>query len=196
MALRAAVDFETLNARNSELAALHETAVGLLERLDVDSVLHRDHAERLLARADAARVSRARRPGDRPAEDCGQARPARAGRASFVAARRGRRPGASGRRTARSRSTDYGAWDGRAEGFAETDFHATVAVPLRAGRRGRRRHRPGATQSRAGRSARPRSRSSSASRSSPRSRSRTRGSTRRCSRARSFTAASSTARPT
>ena len=28
---------------------------------------------------------------------------------------------------------DYAAWDGRAKGFAESEFHATVAVPLRAG---------------------------------------------------------------
>src|SRR4029453_1902645 len=41
IALRAARDFETLNARNSELDALHTTTVGLLERLDLDSVLTR-----------------------------------------------------------------------------------------------------------------------------------------------------------
>ena len=41
MALRAVRDFETLNARNSELDALHTTTVGLLERLDLDSVLTR-----------------------------------------------------------------------------------------------------------------------------------------------------------
>jgi PAS domain S-box-containing protein len=49
MALRAAVAFETLNARNGELAALHETAFGLLEKLDFDSVLRAivDNARRL-----------------------------------------------------------------------------------------------------------------------------------------------------
>jgi uncharacterized protein YigA (DUF484 family) len=39
MALRAAFDFETLNTRNNELAALHDTTLALLNRIDVDSVL-------------------------------------------------------------------------------------------------------------------------------------------------------------
>ena len=39
MALRAAVDFETVSRRNTELAALHETTVSLLAGLEVDQVL-------------------------------------------------------------------------------------------------------------------------------------------------------------
>jgi PAS domain S-box-containing protein len=39
MALRAAGDVKILNARNTELAALNETASGLLEKLDFDDVL-------------------------------------------------------------------------------------------------------------------------------------------------------------
>src|SRR5688500_3404066 len=49
MALRAAVGLETLNARNSELAALHATTFSLLEKLEFDSVLRAivDNARRL-----------------------------------------------------------------------------------------------------------------------------------------------------
>lgn len=38
-ALRTADDFETVRRRNAELAALHRTTLGLLDRLDLDSVL-------------------------------------------------------------------------------------------------------------------------------------------------------------
>jgi PAS domain S-box-containing protein len=39
MALRAAVDVETLNARKNELTALHDTALALLDRVNVDEIL-------------------------------------------------------------------------------------------------------------------------------------------------------------
>ena len=132
MALRAAVDFETLNARNSELAALHGTAVGLLERRDVDSVLTAimqsacslvgtPHGFLALVDPETDRLRTAVKLG--LLERVG---PALAARGQGVAGR-----------VWETNSTiaidDYGSWDGRAEGFAETDFHATVAVPLRAG---------------------------------------------------------------
>ena len=132
MALRAAVDFETLNARNTELAALHGTAVGLLERHDVDSVLTAimqsacslvgtPHGFLALVDPETDRLRTAVKLG--LLERVGP---------SLVA----RGEGIAGRVWATNSTIaidDYGAWDGRAEGFAESHFHATVAVPLRAG---------------------------------------------------------------
>ena len=154
---------------------------------------HLDHAERVLARRHAARVPRARGSGDRPAEDGGKLGLLERVGPSHVA----RGEGVAGRVWATNSTIaidDYGTWDGRVEGFAESNFHATVAVPLPPGARssassGWPTPRP------AGRSGRRRSRSSSASRNSPRSRWRMHASIRRCSGARSCTAASSTARP-
>ena len=132
MALRAAVDVETLNGRNSELVALHGTAVGLLERRDVESVLEAimqsacslagtSHGFLALVDAEtdtlrtAVKLGLLKRIG-----------PARAARGEGVAGR-----------VWETNSTiaidDYGVWDGRADGFSPSDFHATVAVPLRAG---------------------------------------------------------------
>jgi PAS domain S-box-containing protein len=132
MALRAAVDFETLNARNSELAALHGTAVGLLERLDLDSVLTAimqnacslvgtPHGYLALVDAETDQLQTAVKLG--LLERVG---PAIAARGEGIAGR-----------VWETNSTiaveDYASWDGRADGFAESDFHATVGVPLRAG---------------------------------------------------------------
>jgi PAS domain S-box-containing protein len=132
MALRSAVDFETLNARNSELAALHDTAVGLLERLDVDSVLAAimqsacslvgtPHGFLALVDSETDRLNTAVKLG--LLERVG---PALAKRGEGVAGR-----------VWETNSTiaidDYATWDGRAQGFAEAELHATVAVPLRAG---------------------------------------------------------------
>ena len=194
MAIRAAVDFETLNARNTELAALHGTAMRLLERHDVDSVLTSimqsacslvgtPHGSLALVDPETDRLRTAVKLG--LLERVGP---------SLVA----RGEGVAGRVWATNSTIaidDYGTWDGRVEGFAG------VALPRDRGRaaprrgRGRRRHRARPTPRPAGRSGRRRSRSSSASRNSPRSRSRMHASIRRCSRARSCTAASSTARP-
>ena len=132
MALRAAVSFETLNARNTELAALHGTAVSLLERLDVDSVLTAimqsacslvgtPHGFLALVDPETNKLKTAVKLG--LLEQVG---PAFAARGEGVAGR-----------VWESNSTiaidDYGSWDGRAEGFAEAEIHATVAVPLRVG---------------------------------------------------------------
>ena len=132
MALRAAVDFETRNAQNIELAALHETAVGLLERLDVDSVLtaimqsacslvKTPHGFLALVDPETDKLKTAVKLG--LLEQLGP---------SLVA----RGEGVAGR-VWESNSPiaidDYGSWDGRAEGFAEAEIHATVAVPLRVG---------------------------------------------------------------
>ena len=132
MALRAAVDFETLNARNSELAALHETAVGLLEGLDVENLLTAivqsacslvgtPHGFLALVDSETDQLRTAVKLGSLQ-----QAGPALAARGEGVAGR-----------VWDTKSTiaidDYATWDGRAKGFAETELHATVAVPLNAG---------------------------------------------------------------
>jgi PAS domain S-box-containing protein len=132
MALRAAVDFETLNARNRELAALHETAVGLLERLDVDSVLTAimqsacslvgtPHGYLALVDPATDQLKTAVKLG--MLERVG---PSIAVRGEGIAGR-----------VWETNSTiaieDYASWDGRADSFAVTSFRATVAVPLRAG---------------------------------------------------------------
>ena len=132
MALRAAVDIETLNSQNTELAALHDTAVGLLERLDVDSMLTAivrsacslvGTPHGFLALVDPAtdQLKTAVKLG--LLERIG---PAFAERGEGVAGR-----------VWETNSTlaidDYCVWNGRADGFAESQFHATVGVPLRAG---------------------------------------------------------------
>ena len=91
MALRAAVDFETLNARNSELAALHETAVGLLERLDVDACSPRSCRARCSLVGTPHGFLALVDPETDPLTDRGQARLAGAGRTGARRARRGRR---------------------------------------------------------------------------------------------------------
>jgi PAS domain S-box-containing protein len=131
MALRAARDFETLSARNSELDALHTTTVGLLERLDLDSVLTRimhnacslvgtPHGYLALIDEGGEVLYTAVKLG--LLEDVGPA-----------VMRRGE--GVAGRvwESGQSMSIDdYSVWSGRATGFTPGDFHATVGVPLRA----------------------------------------------------------------
>ena len=131
MALRAARDFETLNARNSELDALHTTTVGLLERLDLDNVLTRimhnacslvgtPHGYLALIDEGGEVLRTAVKLG--LLEDVGPA-----------VMRRG--DGVAGRvwESGESMSIDdYSVWSGRATGFNRGDFHATVGVPLRA----------------------------------------------------------------
>ena len=132
MALRAAVAFETLNARNTELAALHGTAVGLLERLDVDSVLTAimqsacslvgtPHGSLALVDPETDRLKTAVRLGL-----LDQVAPSLVARGEGIA-------GPAWATNSAIAIDDYSTWGGRAEGFAESHFHATVAVPLRAG---------------------------------------------------------------
>ena len=194
MALRAAVDLETLNARNSELAALHDTAVGAA-RADRTSTACSPRSCRAPARSSARPTGFSRSSTrDRQAAHGRQARlaGARSGLRSSAAARASR--DASGRRA------DDGDRRLRRLGRACASF-IRVGLPCDRGsaapcrRRGRRRHRsrvrragqdlrPGAGRAR--RAFRPARR---------RSRSRTRGSTALCSRAKSSTGASSSARP-
>ncbi|MGZ8781961.1 MAG: GAF domain-containing protein, partial [Gaiellaceae bacterium] len=131
MAIRAAVDTATLNARNSELAALHDTAVALLERRDVDGVLTEivqsacalvgtPHGYLALVDHETDQLRTAVKLG--LLEDLG---PGTAGRGE----------GAAGRVWENNETLsidNYADWNGRADGFARAQFHATVAVPLRA----------------------------------------------------------------
>ena len=130
IALRAALDFETLNARNSELDALQTTTVGLLERLDLDSVLTRimgsacalvgtPHGYLALVDDAGDALRTAVKLG--LLEDVGPS-----------VMQRGQ--GVAGRvwETGESLSIDdYSGWTGRSGGFSPGDFHATVGVPLR-----------------------------------------------------------------
>ena len=129
MAIRAAVDFETLNARNTELAALHDTAVRLLERQDADSVLTSimqsacslvgtPHGFLALVDPETDQLRTAVKLGMLE-----RAGPSLAARGEGVAGR-----------VWETNSTiaidDYATWEGRAAGFAESSFHATVGTPL------------------------------------------------------------------
>jgi PAS domain S-box-containing protein len=131
MALRAARDFETLNVRNTELDALHTTTVGLLERLDLASVLTRimhnacslvgtPHGYLALVDETGESLRTAVKLG--LLEDVGPA-----------VVRRGE--GVAGRVWESGQSVsidDYSAWSGSVGGFTPGDFYATVGVPLRA----------------------------------------------------------------
>jgi PAS domain S-box-containing protein len=130
VALRAAVDHETLNARNSELDALHTTTLGLLERLDLESVLTRimesacslvgtPHGYLALVDETGEELRTAVKLG--LLEHLGPA-----------AARRGEGVGGCVWESGESMAIDdYSAWTGRSNGF-RGEFHATVGVPLRA----------------------------------------------------------------
>ena len=131
VALRAAVDFETLNARNRELAGLHATAVGLLERLDLHSVLHAivDNA-RQLAGCENAYLYLADRTDGRLRMRVGL---------GLFASHVGRdvEPGrgASGRVLVTGETVvvdDYREWSNRLGAYDEVAFRAVAGVPLRA----------------------------------------------------------------
>jgi PAS domain S-box-containing protein len=129
MALRAALAFETLSTRNSELDALHTTTLGLLERLDLESVLTRimESACALvgtphgyLALVDEAGEELRTSVKLGLLEEVGP-----------TAARPGEGIGGRVWESGESMAVDdYSAWSGRS--FGGQDFHATVGVPLRA----------------------------------------------------------------
>jgi PAS domain S-box-containing protein len=130
MAIRVALDLETLNARNSELDALHKTTLGLLERLDLDGVLTRimesacslvgtPHGYLALVDEAGEKLRTAVKLG--LLEHLGPA-----------AARRGEGVGGCVWESGESMAIDdYSTWSGRSSGFSG-EFHATVGVPLRA----------------------------------------------------------------
>lgn len=128
-ALRAAADLETLTQRNSELAALHRTTLGLLDRLDLNDLLEAivDSARSLLGTPhgylylvdDESESLRLR---------------VRLGffeRSTGVAMRRGE--GLAGRVWETTRSLaieDYMKWPGRLVEFAAQQPRAVLGVPL------------------------------------------------------------------
>jgi PAS domain S-box-containing protein len=131
-ALHTATDLETVRRRNAELAALHRTTLGLLERHDVDSVLETvvDSAAELLGTAHGCVYLLDGR------SDALELR-VRQGMFEHLPGRVGRRgEGLAGRvwETGRSLTIDdYSVWSERLPGFADSGLHAALAVPLRAG---------------------------------------------------------------
>jgi PAS domain S-box-containing protein len=132
MALRAAFDFETLNARNRELATLHETAVGLLERIELDRVLSAivESASRIADTPDAYLYLR---------ESDESALRMRVGLGEFARhLDRELEPGkgASGEVVVTGETVvveNYAGWGNRLEDYEETPFAGVAAVPLRVG---------------------------------------------------------------
>jgi PAS domain S-box-containing protein len=132
VALRAAIDVETLNRRNLELAALHDTAFGLLERLELDGVLHAivDNARRLVDTPNAYLYLVDKKTGTLRMhvglglfeEHTGQ----------------GVLPhqGTSGQVVRAGKTVvidDYAAWEHRLVSYDEYRFRAVVGVPLSVG---------------------------------------------------------------
>ncbi|HZB86325.1 MAG TPA: PAS domain S-box protein [Gaiellaceae bacterium] len=119
---------EKLRLHNRELAALHETALGLIERLDVGDVL-----ETILARACELVDSE---HGYLYLVD-GEELTVRLGQGMFEASvgyRLGRGEGLAGRvwETGEPLAVDdYAAWSGRSPDFDEAGFHSVVGVPIR-----------------------------------------------------------------
>jgi PAS domain S-box-containing protein len=132
MALRAAVDFETLNARNRELGALHDTAHALLEQLDLDGVLTAivENASHLVATPDAylyladPQTGSARMQvglGHFAAHVGRQVQPGRGGSGKVL-------------ETARTVVVDdYRSWPDRLGDYDEIAFGSVIGVPLHAG---------------------------------------------------------------
>jgi PAS domain S-box-containing protein len=121
---------DKLRLHNRELAALHETALGLIDRLDVRNVL-----ETILARAcelvDSEHGYLYLVEGDELS--------VRLGRGMFersVGHRLGRGEGLAGRvwETGEPLAiADYATWPGRSPDFDDTGFKGVVGVPIRSG---------------------------------------------------------------
>ncbi|MGH3094174.1 MAG: PAS domain S-box protein, partial [Gaiellaceae bacterium] len=119
---------ERLRLHNRELAALHETALGLIDRLDVGDVL-----ETIIARACELVDSE---HGYLYLVD-GEELTVRLGQGMFEASvgyRLGRSQGLAGRvwETGEPLAVDdYATWSGRSHDFDEAGFHSVVGVPIR-----------------------------------------------------------------
>ncbi|MCP9485600.1 MAG: GAF domain-containing protein [Gaiellaceae bacterium MAG52_C11] len=131
-ALRAAADLETLTRRNGELAALHRTTLGLLDRLDLDSVLESivDSARSLLHTMHGYLYLLDDQGGTLQL----QVRLGMFERMPTSVVARGE--GVAGRvwETGVSLAVaDYARWSGRLPQFEGAGFHAVLGVPLRTG---------------------------------------------------------------
>ena len=133
VALRAAMNVEMLNTRNSELTALHDTAFGLLEGIELDDVLHAiaDSARQLVDTPNAYIYL-----SDRP----GGGLHMRVGLGEFVPhIGRSLLPGtgASGVAYVSGETVvvdHYEGWSSRLNAYEDLRFRAVAGVPLRAGR--------------------------------------------------------------
>ena len=131
MALRAAVDLESLTARNSELAILHETTAGLLGGIDLDSVLTRiTESACALVGTESAFLALIDEDGEalRSAVKLGLLQ-----RLGPSKARRG--DGIAGRAWEAGETIvidDYSEWSGHIASLDEGAFYSTIGVPLRA----------------------------------------------------------------
>jgi PAS domain S-box-containing protein len=131
-ALAAAVDREALTARNNELAALHETALGLLERIELDRVLAAivESAGRLVDTPDAYLYLRDGQSGGLRMRVGLGAFGSQVGREILPG------HGGSGKALVSGETVvveDYAAWDGRLTEYDADRFAGVVAVPLRVG---------------------------------------------------------------
>ena len=130
LALRAAMNVETLNGRNRELVALHDTAFGLLEGIELESVLQAiaDNARQLMATPNAYIYVADRQGGDlRVAVGLGSFE-------SHIGRSLDPGVGASGRAYVSGQTfviDDYESWDDRVPVYDTHRFHAIAAVPLR-----------------------------------------------------------------
>jgi PAS domain S-box-containing protein len=129
-ALRAAEHVETLNDRNRELATLHETSLGLLERLELDRVLAAivTSASRLVDTPDAYLYLRD------PQTDVVRMRVGLGAFEGYVGSDLVPGKGASGEALVGGEVVvvdDYRTWENRLPEYDGTPFRAVVAVPLR-----------------------------------------------------------------
>ena len=131
-ALHASLDFETLTRRNRELAALHQTTIALLDRLDLDAVLE--------AIVDSARSLAGTRNAylylvDETAQELRlRVRLGIFERAAGQPLARGE--GLAGRVWESGGSVqvdDYATWRGKFAPERWSTLHATLGVPLRTG---------------------------------------------------------------
>jgi len=131
-ALRAAIDLETLTARNSELAALHDTAFGLLEGLELERVLTAivESASSLVTTPNAyLYLSDHATGGLRMQVGLGRFA-SELGRVGLPG------KGVSGKVLVTGETVvvdDYRDWPDRLESYDDAGFRAAVGVPLRAG---------------------------------------------------------------
>ena len=132
MALRAALDFETLNARTKELAALHDTTLALLDRVDVDGSCTRSwRMPAPLVGTPDGYLSLVDEAGD-------AAHQVSSGLLERSPVRRvvGRGEGVAGTVLANGQPfaiDDYASWPARLGVFDDAPLTAVLAVPLRLG---------------------------------------------------------------
>ena len=130
VALRAAMDVELLSRRNTELAALHDTAYGLLEGIEIENVLQTiaDSARQLVDTPNAYIYLADRAGGDlRVAVGLGSFE-------QHIGHTLEPGNGVSGAAFVGGETfvvDDYATWAGRVPVYDPLGFHAVAAVPLR-----------------------------------------------------------------